>query len=245
MNLDRFYATFIARDLFAKIVPGGILLLTVAWWFNVNDGNPPFIDAIRKIPTWGWLFVYGICYALGFAIQGLGELIQVPRWAELRPVQILSAHPSDETYEVFFNRILQFEQNNFDQRENDANKGRARERIAHNRERLVVIKEMAGNASLSSLMSFFVWFFVSGPSMILCSSKSAFMSVIILNGMVSLYWLHVRMRWRQRELELWMLDPNRPIEEHPASDWLVMLLFILIISIASEMWYFGKPLWCS
>ena len=36
-SLDRFYTNFVARDLFAKVVPGAILLLTIAW--SINDGK--------------------------------------------------------------------------------------------------------------------------------------------------------------------------------------------------------------
>ena len=69
MNLDKFYNSFIARDLFAKIIPGGILLITITWGLK-GDITVPF----QELPAWAWLYIFGASYALGFAVQGFGEV---------------------------------------------------------------------------------------------------------------------------------------------------------------------------
>ena len=192
MNLDRFYETFIARDLFAKVVPGGIFLLTIAWW--LNDGGlitDEKIKLIIDIPSWGWPFVYGICYALGFAVQGLGEIVMI-----LRP------NPFPETYEVFLARLVDFGRRNF---EPDRRAGR---------ERLVVIKEMAGNVSLSSFISLLIWLFAYGWCRVFSNPKLFFFFAMVSITILSLWRTHIILRWRQREMEIAMMDPTHVIREH-------------------------------
>lgn len=216
-SLDRFYTNFVARDLFAKVVPGAILLLTIAW--SINDGKiDPVLAKVKDMPGWAWPFVYGICYATGFSIQSIGEILF-----------ILSPHPRvprGNGYPEFLERLVDF----------DRLVSNERHRMA--RERLVVIKEMAGHVAFSSLLAFIIWVLVSVRNDSF-NIKKANLASIVLIGISSLYWLNLIIRWRQRELERKVINPAYDIVEHPLMDkWrrLIFPVIFLIIVIAIQMW---------
>jgi hypothetical protein len=76
------------------------------------------------------LALYGLAVAAGFAVQAVGELIRVH-----------SAHPPDETDQAFYQRLAAFENLQLTPA------------IAAQRERLVVVKELAGNLATAALMA--------------------------------------------------------------------------------------------
>lgn len=205
MKLDRLYASFVARDLFAKVVPGGILLLTIAW--SVGDAGLGGVGTVAgSIPGWGWPFVYGACYVLGFAIQAVGELFG-----------ILSQHPMDETGGDFLGRLIQFER----EVEN--------ENLRTGRERLVVIKEMSGNVAVSIFLATMIWLWVMvRDSGIYLVDIAATLPVLIF--MVGLYWFHYCLRWRQREYERTVLAENNAgnnVQDYPIF-WRFLITMVIM-----------------
>lgn len=180
MNLDRLYESFVARDLFAKVVPGGILFTTVIWWITEKDLGEIFGSSMH-FPFWIWPFIYGVCFVLGFAVQSFGELFGV-----------LGSHAPGETRNDWLGRWITF-------RENTGSKQFNAIRAAS--ERLAVIKETCGNVALSSLIALAFWVFVKGSLDTVFDVKAAFFTVMALIGISVLFWYHLVIRWRQAQFE--------------------------------------------
>lgn len=66
-----FYSKFVLRDLFGKIVPGGVLILTVVVSHStIGD----LISKVAALSFGAWVFLLGVAWLMGFAIQSAGEL---------------------------------------------------------------------------------------------------------------------------------------------------------------------------
>ena len=75
-TFDAFYDRFILRDLFAKVVPGAIVLASFAGailgpFYHVQGLK----QLILHVPVALWIPAIGVGWLAGFAVQGLGECI--------------------------------------------------------------------------------------------------------------------------------------------------------------------------
>ncbi|NOV29603.1 hypothetical protein [Methylomonas sp. ZR1] len=120
---DSLYSSFVARDFFAKVLPGGVVFSALI--FSIFYGNPDF-EQLQKIPSFLWLFVYGYCWILGFFVQGFGERINVVR-----------ASPKNVSNSEYHEGVSVF----FVSTRNHADRLQ--------RERFVVIKEATGNMAVA------------------------------------------------------------------------------------------------
>lgn len=68
---EDFYSKFVLRDLFGKITPGGIFIFTVVSSHATIDGA---ISKAAALSFWAWVFLLGVAWLMGFAIQSVGEL---------------------------------------------------------------------------------------------------------------------------------------------------------------------------
>jgi len=69
---NAFYRRFVLLDLFGKIIPGAIFLITVSWIIvNIGDAYN-FYNYFTNL--WVWIIFIGISWLTGFAIQGFGEV---------------------------------------------------------------------------------------------------------------------------------------------------------------------------
>ncbi len=122
---ESLYGDFLLRDLFAKIVPGFVVLATV---FCLHDA-----DRFEKvIVLFNWaaiLLAAGVCWILGFGIQQLGEL-----------TKLLKHHPKsfDDSKKRYGLRT------EFDRFASDKEKKQT--------ERYAVIKESTGNLATALLV---------------------------------------------------------------------------------------------
>jgi len=181
----------LARDFFAKVIPGAIVLFTII----MSSTDPPIKpESLFKLSIGAWLFLYGVCYAVGFAVQAAGEWFG---WVR--------AYPGDETEGDFRTRLVRFSKSL------EGIKKEVAEDYKQQRERYVVIKEMAGNVSLSVAISFIIWIVVSLgkilPDQISISLSSAvvtqvFFIVLVVICIVALFWFQKVHQRRQRDLEL-------------------------------------------
>ena len=69
---DSFYQKFILRDFLAKIIPGFILFSSL-WWSLDSDFERLKNQIPINISFWEWVFIIGISWMLGLAIQSVGE----------------------------------------------------------------------------------------------------------------------------------------------------------------------------
>ena len=82
---EDFYSKFVLRDLFGKITPGGILIFTVVSSHATIDGA---ISKAAALSFLAWVFLLGVAWLMGFAIQSAGELAL----GRCRPVNITRAN---------------------------------------------------------------------------------------------------------------------------------------------------------
>lgn len=67
---NAFYSQFVLRDFMAKMVPGGVVLLSCCLALS---GPQTIIGFAEQAPLWPWIFVAGISWLVGIGIQGLGS----------------------------------------------------------------------------------------------------------------------------------------------------------------------------
>jgi hypothetical protein len=133
--LQGLYDSFIGRDLFAKIGPGFILLGTLAWYL---DSIPP------SLSVEGWLFVFVLSWITGLSVQSIAELeICCGPW--------LRYFPKGTKSEAWHDKV-----------------GKMMELPDYTKkcrapyERLIVIKEACGIASLALFLSAILFAFRKG-----------------------------------------------------------------------------------
>lgn len=124
---DSLYSSFIARDFFAKVLPGSIVLAAIALSFLNYD---TLTQKVKDLPLMFGLLLYGLAWIVGFAVQAIAETLRLSR-----------SFPSDETEDVFRARMTEY---------------RALEMkpsLALQRERYVVIKEATGNTGVAAILA--------------------------------------------------------------------------------------------
>lgn len=134
---DTLYSSFLARDFFAKVIRGGLVLGSFV--LSVPGSTVDLSQLSKELPLFA-LFFYGICWGLGFAIQYFGYMTKL---IESHPKKFRdrikgTMFPVDgETYQANFNRFLKCNPDHF-------------QRIQ--RERYVVIKEACGKFAMALLL---------------------------------------------------------------------------------------------
>lgn len=127
------YDRLLLRDLFGKIVPGGIAL--VAAIVLLRRDALPNLDSLPKsaseLPLAAWLGILGLCWTLAFALQGLGE-----------SARLLRNIPRTYDQPGFYKKMARFD-------ELATSRRRARQLL--HAERLLVIKEACGNGGIAIL----------------------------------------------------------------------------------------------
>ncbi|MGH8476781.1 MAG: hypothetical protein ACRER2_13605 [Methylococcales bacterium] len=125
--VEALYNNFLLRDLFAKIVPGIIVLESVLY-------NNPFGDGVVTLAERiGWaavLVLAGLAWLVGFAVQEIGEITRVIRH-----------HPQS------------YDQSDYRYRRRIAFRGVASESEVQQVERYAVIKEATGNSATAIFLT--------------------------------------------------------------------------------------------
>ena len=122
--LDKIYDKFILRDLFAKIIPG---LILIASFFYLLSGN---IIEIEKIGKSLWCFLIGLSWIVAYGIQSFGELSHLIKYYNKN-------FKTDEDWYNEYNLFLN-------------NSTIAEKSIC---ERFIIIKEATGNLAISLILS--------------------------------------------------------------------------------------------
>ena len=169
--VDSLYTTFLARDLFSKVVPGGLVLATIV---AVMGKDNAVSGTLPKISFLGWLLVYALCFSIGLAVQAVGEYLKIIR-----------AYPGDESEDTFRTRMKEF---------NDSIPSNV-DRIQ--RERYVVIKETTGNFGVAILISILIL----GVGCLLSKSTWVLYPAFGVPSFLVVWWFHVVHQRRQRDWE--------------------------------------------
>jgi hypothetical protein len=131
---DSLYDKLILRDIFGKVVPGTLLISAVVVSLSGPDVTYQLIDKMTFVL---WMAVIGFAWLIGFALQYIGERLR-----------LLRTHPpgrdSSETRQAFYPKWAKFQRLATDYEKLHA-------------ERLNVIKEACGNASISLLLTSLVF----------------------------------------------------------------------------------------
>src|SRR5262245_58717862 len=82
---DAIYSSFLARDFFAKVIPGAVVFMSLGLAANIQTGLPATeltkvvsaIDwtVIKELSILVWVLLYGLSWALGFTVQSMGNLV--------------------------------------------------------------------------------------------------------------------------------------------------------------------------
>ena len=186
---DALYSSYLARDFFAKVIPGAIVILALI--SPIYTSSEFDWARVEHIPTLAWLFAYGICWIAGFAVQALGEATGA-----------VQAFPADETEEQGRERGVAFNASQLTQRDKSQD------------ERFVVIKEATGNVAVAICLAIVVASAVLG-----FPEWRLYLYVIVaMSGVVALYWFQLVHRRRQREHELKVLARPREAQPIGAGD---------------------------
>jgi hypothetical protein len=169
--IDRMYSSFLVRDFFAKVLPGGFLLGAILLAFPELQVKQEFF---LELPFLGWLLLYGACFVLGFLVQALGERVG---WVR--------AFSADETEEAFRVRMVEFKSLTIP--------------VATQiqRERYVVVKELTGNASFSLLLGVVV----VTSSIVPLRYRPWLFLCFAFTAIYSLWWFQNVHQRRQRDFE--------------------------------------------
>lgn len=131
---NAFYSKFVLRDFFGKIIPGSIILLSVAIALTSLSNTLTFII---RMSGWMWLFATGFSWISGFAVQSLGE-----GW-------LIRYYPRNKrlTRQQFYEILIRFDQRS-------VSSPIERQQV----ERIVVIKEACGNSYVALGISLLILF---------------------------------------------------------------------------------------
>ena len=160
--IDKLYTRYLLRDFVAKILPGLFVLFSAA--FSLEHPFAP-IAFSRRLPVWGWLLLLGLAFIAGFSVQAIGE---ITGWT-----RIYNDGPSRDSKarEKAIDRMVKLQQ-------------RELPWATQQRERYVVLKEMAGNSSLALIMGIIL----IGLSLISSLAATIGKSIFILAAIGSFYW---------------------------------------------------------
>ena len=156
---ESFYTDFLLRDLFAKIIPGFIVIATTSYCiFGVNLPSP---DTFKQAKWLIFLLIGGVCWILGFGIQWLGERISTTKQS-----------PSDyKNSRRRYNLRIFFDHNSSDREKKQA-------------ERYAIIKESTGNLSTALILSFCIFLISSLISFIISFIIPSIISQYIRNDII-------------------------------------------------------------
>ena len=124
---DSLYTRFLLRDLFAKVVPGGLLLATIVYTSKLDRY---FLSLSERFD---WLLsvgAFGLSWVVGFGVQSIGESV---RWIQHHPAEF-------DNQSKRYNLRCKFSRLATDIE---------RQQV----ERYAVIKEACGNAAMAVLLS--------------------------------------------------------------------------------------------
>ena len=165
--VDSIYSSYLARDFFAKVIPGGIVLGAAVLLCNTPSIIAP--ADLKDIPLLGWLLIYGICWGVGLAVQAIGEKFSLHRAF------------SGNNEAAFREKIAEFYA---------ANPSSDNRSIL---ERFVVLKEATSNIALATVISSILILLCKW----LPNYQRWVFSTFIMVGVVFLFWFHVQHRDRQ------------------------------------------------
>jgi hypothetical protein len=186
---DALYTRFLLRDVFAKIAPGFLLLMSVlaslAGSVSTQAGTqtPSATDwSIPNLPTATWIGFLALSWILGFAIQSFGEFIRLIRY-----------YPANMTEIAWRTLSSRFREH-------------ARYEVHRQQyERLVVIKEACGNTCASLLVTslwVLVIFLVNGKltwDSLMSNLHFVVLDVVLFALLLRMHYVHVQ---RQHTLVL-------------------------------------------
>ena len=117
------YSRFVLLDIFAKVVPGSVVLASTVASLSSWDA---LLQRLGRMPWWVFLLVLGASWTAAFAVQSLGEAIRL-----LRDLPNKYSDRAD-----WYKRLKTFEATASDVQKQQA-------------ARLLVIKEACGNGALA------------------------------------------------------------------------------------------------
>jgi hypothetical protein len=152
------YTDFLLRDVFGKMVPGLVVLLSLLVVAGIGDLDTKAL----AFDWWSWVFVIGLAWTFGFAVQSVGEALGIIRYTPPTAVTGSSstrrerlaawsrrvgarvswrpARGEDEHFRAAYRELMQVT-------------ACCSADVRRHHERFIVIKEASGNAGCSFLLA--------------------------------------------------------------------------------------------
>ena len=119
-----FYSQFVLRDFFGKIIPGFLLILSIAVSLTSLKETDKYLESMSG---WMWLMTGGVSWIGGFLVQSFGEACGFFR-----------AFPKNSTPKESFRKLIRF-----------SSSLQLKDHERRTLERFVVIKEACGNSYIA------------------------------------------------------------------------------------------------
>lgn len=133
--IEFLYSSFLLRDLAGKVVPGGVILVTIVKTLNCPTLIATQIELLKPgIEVVPWILILILCWILGLGAQAIGRRIKIVHYSFKYPT------PDD------FHKALR----KFD---NPERSDRDRQRL----ERFMAIREAYGNGAAAVIVAFVLW----------------------------------------------------------------------------------------
>jgi hypothetical protein len=124
-----FYEQWILRDVLGYVTPGAIVVVAVSLQYASPE---ELVEALGEIPFIAYIPLYGLLFAVGFAIQNLGEILGLLKWH------------NRENHDIQLQKLEKF---------HEATQDDERGWLERTRERISVKKNMSGTAAVAIFIS--------------------------------------------------------------------------------------------
>jgi hypothetical protein len=183
-----FYEQWILRDVLGYVTPGAIVVIAV----SLQYANPEkIVETLGEIPIIAYIPLYGLLFAVGFAIQNLGEILRLLKW-----------HNRDSD-DIQFQKLEKF---------HGVTQGDEHGWLERTRERISVKKNMSGTVSVAIIISliFFLIDWITKDQLIVniaVTILALFLILALLCGhrhhrKFQLYWENIVIQEKKREKEV-------------------------------------------
>jgi hypothetical protein len=138
---DNMYRQFILRDLFAKIAPGSIMLLSTSFLFSPSISQS--FGGFSRLSFWLWMIILVAAWIIGFVVQHGGIIFGIIKDRTYSYRKEAKKGKTDEIKKTFSDKI---DTHFLEKAQITMDAGQEFNRVL---ERIVVIKEACGNWSIA------------------------------------------------------------------------------------------------
>lgn len=149
-----FYQQFLLRDLLGYVTPGALVLATAL--FVASSDLQAGLQVLRDLPSVTYLVIFGLSFAVGFALQNVGERLRILRWHYEGDQDPSDGYLKDKAHLQRLFDVHQAASYRLATAEEGSQDDQLGEWAAQIRERIAVKKNMTGTHALGLIVSIFL-----------------------------------------------------------------------------------------